>query len=164
MQQRRLRTSTRAFSRAHSRKVPPSLRWMKSVSAGGGRTRPWSRKSWKPDPRARAGRSAHDFSHRLAPLAAYPGLLRRWSREGEFHELLDELESAAMRIAGINQQLLAIGRRGHYEREPVDANTVLREALRLFWLFWTGGLFVGVVLLFIEADIAPCSERPRTLL
>ncbi len=70
-----------------------------------------------------AGQIAHDFNNLLAPLMAYPALIRDDIKKGEqVGELLDDMEAAARKIAEINQQLLALGRRGHYAMEPLDLN------------------------------------------
>ncbi len=76
-----------------------------------------------------AGQIAHDFNNLLAPLAGYPALMRKWSADPDFQRLCDELEDSALRIAEINQQLLTLGRRGDYRRDPVDIGAVLRETL-----------------------------------
>jgi CheY-like chemotaxis protein len=39
--------------------------------------------------------------------------------------MVDEMESAALKIADINQQLLALGRRGHYSMEDVHVNELI---------------------------------------
>ena len=77
-----------------------------------------------------AGQIAHDFNNLLAPLTAYPQLLRA-SFEEDSREagMLETMQSAAKRIADINQQLLALGRRGHYDLKPIDLNVIVREAL-----------------------------------
>ncbi|MFQ5639975.1 MAG: PAS domain S-box protein [bacterium] len=75
-----------------------------------------------------AGQIAHDFNNLLGPLAAYPMLLREELPED--HPVLgmvDEMESAANKIATINQQLLALGRRGHYSMEPIDLNDLVQK-------------------------------------
>ncbi|MFQ5674648.1 MAG: response regulator, partial [bacterium] len=75
-----------------------------------------------------AGQISHDFNNLLGPLAAYPALIR-----DEIHgphsalEMLEEMESAAKKIAQINQQLLALGRRGHYKMEPIDLNALIEN-------------------------------------
>lgn len=77
-----------------------------------------------------AGQIAHDFNNLLGPLAAYPALLREnLSNNKEVHEMLDEMESAANKIAEINQQLLSMGRRGHYAMEPMHLNDLIDRVL-----------------------------------
>ena len=77
-----------------------------------------------------AGQIAHDFNNLLGPLAAYPSLIR--SDLGRNHpalELIDEIEAAANKIAEINQQLLALGRRGHYQMATIDLNDTVENVL-----------------------------------
>jgi len=77
-----------------------------------------------------AGQIAHDFNNLLGPLAAYPKLIRDdLPPDLPVVEMVDEMESAATKIAEINQQLLSLGRRGHYQTEPVDLNTVIESVL-----------------------------------
>ncbi len=76
-----------------------------------------------------AGQVAHDFNNLLGPLTAYPDLIRDLLEPGHpAHELMDAIESAAQQMAAINQQLLTLGRRGHYEQTVVDLNEIVREA------------------------------------
>lgn len=77
-----------------------------------------------------AGQIAHDFNNLLSPLAAYPGLIREELPDNkDIHEMLAEIETAAQKLAEINQQLLALGRRGHYTMEPVDLNELFHQIL-----------------------------------
>ncbi|MFQ5674398.1 MAG: PAS domain S-box protein [bacterium] len=75
-----------------------------------------------------AGQIAHDFNNLLAPLTAYPTLIREGLAAGQdIIEFIDEMESAAVKIAEINQQLLALGRRGHYTTELIDLNELIQS-------------------------------------
>lgn len=77
-----------------------------------------------------AGQIAHDFNNLLGPLAAYPSLIRAdLPADHPALELVDEIESAAKKIAEINQQLLALGRRGHYQMELIDLNDTVERVL-----------------------------------
>lgn len=77
-----------------------------------------------------AGQIAHDFNNLLAPLTAYPTLIREDLPKGHSAlELVDDIEAAANKIAEINQQLLALGRRGHYSMEVLDLNDLLQTIL-----------------------------------
>lgn len=77
-----------------------------------------------------AGQIAHDFNNLLAPLVAYPALIRADLKgEPAIIDLIDDMESAAKKIAEINQQLLALGRRGHYTREPINLNDLIDRVL-----------------------------------
>jgi PAS domain S-box-containing protein len=77
-----------------------------------------------------AGQIAHDFNNLLAPLTAYPTLIREDLRLGQpIADMIDEMETAANQIAEINQQLLALGRRGHYSMAPVNLNELVKRVL-----------------------------------
>lgn len=77
-----------------------------------------------------AGQVAHDFNNLLAPLMAYPDFIRDELPPGNRAEkFLTAIENAARQIAEINQQLLTLGRRGHYNQEPMNLNTIVREVL-----------------------------------
>jgi len=77
-----------------------------------------------------AGQIAHDFNNLLSPLAGYPGLIRAELPPGHpVLEMVEEMEFAANKIAEINQQLLALGRRGHYLMEPIDLNDLLQKVV-----------------------------------
>jgi len=77
-----------------------------------------------------AGQIAHDFNNLLAPLTAYPTLIREeLPDKHNVIELLDEMESAAEKISEINQQLLALGRRGHYSMELIDLNELIKRVI-----------------------------------
>ncbi len=77
-----------------------------------------------------AGQIAHDFNNLLSPLAAYPALIREELPPGHpVLELIEEMEFTANKIAEINQQLLALGRRWHYITEPIDLNDLVQKVL-----------------------------------
>ncbi|RMF66687.1 MAG: PAS domain S-box protein, partial [Calditrichaeota bacterium] len=77
-----------------------------------------------------AGQIAHDFNNLLSPLAAYPALLREdLPDDHPALEMLNEMEDAANKIAEINQQLLALGRRGHYTMDHVDLNALIHRVV-----------------------------------
>ncbi|MDH3890841.1 MAG: PAS domain S-box protein [candidate division Zixibacteria bacterium] len=78
-----------------------------------------------------AGQVAHDFNNLLAPLMAYPEFIRE--ELGTDHsalKYLDDIENASRQIADINQQLLTLGRRGHYNQEVMNLNDVVSQAVR----------------------------------
>lgn len=81
-----------------------------------------------------AGQIAHDFNNLLSPLMAYPDLMRMEfsDKDHPVMPLLDQMQSAAIQMAEINQQLLTLGRRGHYTLEAVHLNTVIQELLESF--------------------------------
>jgi len=75
-----------------------------------------------------AGQIAHDFNNLLGPLAAYPALIRDDINQGlDVSDMLDEMEMAATKISDINQQLLTLGRRGHYNMTSIDVNNLIEK-------------------------------------
>ncbi|MFQ5676695.1 MAG: PAS domain S-box protein, partial [bacterium] len=77
-----------------------------------------------------AGQIAHDFNNLLSPLTAYPTLIKEeLPLQHHVFDMLDEMEDSAQKIAEINQQLLALGRRGHYTMEPVDLNDLVHKVV-----------------------------------
>ncbi len=77
-----------------------------------------------------AGQVAHDFNNLLGPLMAYPMFIREQLPPNHAAiEFLDEIEQAATRIADINQQLLTLGRRGHYTMEPLNVNGLIEQVI-----------------------------------
>jgi len=77
-----------------------------------------------------AGQVAHDFNNLLAPMMAYPEFIRdELPRNHPTLQYLDQIERAAKKIADINQDLLAMGRRGHYNQEVLNLNTIVQQAL-----------------------------------
>jgi len=78
-----------------------------------------------------AGQVAHDFNNLLGPLIAYPEIIREELPDDHpAIPFLVDLEEAAQQIAEINQQLLTLGRRGHYNQDVFDLNDVVKQALR----------------------------------
>ena len=76
-----------------------------------------------------AGQVAHDFNNLLAPMIAYPGLARdELPHDHKVLAFLDDIESAARKMADVNQDLLTMGRRGHYSPKVLDLNEVVRPA------------------------------------
>lgn len=78
-----------------------------------------------------AGQVAHDFNNLLAPLMAYPEFIKEELPENNpAYGYLDQIEKAAQQIADINQQLLTLGRRGHYNQNVINLNTIVKQALK----------------------------------
>jgi two-component system cell cycle sensor histidine kinase/response regulator CckA len=78
-----------------------------------------------------AGQVAHDLNNLLAPLVAYPELIRdELPPDHEVLAYLDDIEDAAKKIADINQDLLTMGRRGHYNQEVLDLNRIVNRAVQ----------------------------------
>lgn len=77
-----------------------------------------------------AGQVAHDFNNLLAPIVAYPEFIRDGCDDDpEIKMYLDSMEKAAQKIAEINQDLLTLGRRGHYNLDVLNINTIVRQAI-----------------------------------
>ena len=78
-----------------------------------------------------AGQVAHDFNNMLAPMMAYPEFLHAQLPEGDpGHFYLDAIESSAQKIADLNQQLLTMSRRGHYNQVVLSLNDVIEQVLQ----------------------------------
>ncbi len=77
-----------------------------------------------------AGQVAHDLNNLLGPLVAYPELIKSVLPAGHpVAEYVNRMEMAAGQIAEINQQLLTLGRRGHYNTKPLNVNSVIARVL-----------------------------------
>lgn len=77
-----------------------------------------------------AGQVAHDFNNLLGPLTAFPELIKNMLPPGHpALDLIDLIENSAHQMAEINQQLLTLGRRGHYSQESLDLNQSVRDCL-----------------------------------
>jgi len=77
-----------------------------------------------------AGQVAHDFNNLLGPLFAFPKFIRESLPEGNTAiKYLDHMERAAEQMAEINQQLLTLGRRGHYNQLPLNLNEIVKQTL-----------------------------------
>ncbi|MEE9554280.1 MAG: PAS domain S-box protein [candidate division Zixibacteria bacterium] len=78
-----------------------------------------------------AGQVAHDFNNLLAPIMAYPDLIRdELPHDHNARAFLDDIEGAANKIADINQDLMTMGRRGHYNQEVLDLNRIVLHAVK----------------------------------
>ena len=78
-----------------------------------------------------AAQVAHDFNNLLSPLLAYPTILREYVSENrDALTMLSDIQSAASRIADINNDLLSLGRRETKGMEPVDIKSLIEETLR----------------------------------
>ncbi|RKX22879.1 MAG: hypothetical protein DRP35_00845 [Candidatus Zixiibacteriota bacterium] len=77
-----------------------------------------------------AGQVAHDFNNLLAPLMAYPEIIRdELPKNHSTLKYLDQIEQASHKIAEINQDLLTMGRRGHYNQNVLNLNTIIQNSL-----------------------------------
>jgi len=78
-----------------------------------------------------AGQVAHDFNNLLTPIIVYPDFIREGlPPDSPLKEYIDKIEYAANNMADINQDLLTMGRRAHYNRELIDINQVVQRAAR----------------------------------
>jgi len=78
-----------------------------------------------------AGQVAHDFNNLLGPLTAYPELIRDELPDNHpALEYVDYMEMAAHQMSEINQQLLTLGRRGHYNQEIININDIIKKAVQ----------------------------------
>lgn len=78
-----------------------------------------------------AGQVAHDFNNLMAPITAYPEIIRDELPENHpALEYIDQIEKAAKKIADINQQLLTLSRRGHYNQEVLNLNTIVEQSVK----------------------------------
>lgn len=77
-----------------------------------------------------AGQVAHDLNNLLAPIMAYPDMIRdEIDAENPAHGYLDAIETSAKKITDINQDLLTMGRRGHYNLETLNLNRIVNSVL-----------------------------------
>lgn len=78
-----------------------------------------------------AGQVAHDFNNLLAPLMAYPEIIKEeLSEDHPVLQYIDEIERSAEQITEINQQLLTLGRRGHYSLESLSLNDIVTNVIK----------------------------------
>ncbi|PKK83087.1 MAG: hypothetical protein CVT49_10260 [candidate division Zixibacteria bacterium HGW-Zixibacteria-1] len=77
-----------------------------------------------------AGQVAHDFNNLLGPLVAFPELIKdELPENSRVIKYLNAMENSAQKIADINQQLLTLGRRAHYELTPLALNDIVKDVL-----------------------------------
>lgn len=77
-----------------------------------------------------AAQVAHDFNNLLGPLVAYPEIIQKHlPKDSPARDLLQDIEKAATLMAEINQQLLTLGRRGHYNLEVININEIILQSL-----------------------------------
>ncbi|MGI5835570.1 MAG: histidine kinase N-terminal 7TM domain-containing protein [Chloroflexota bacterium] len=77
-----------------------------------------------------AGQVAHDFNNLLAPLIAYPDLIK--AQLPESHPAVpfcDAMQEAADRMVAINEDMMALGRRGHFDQQVVNLNQLVKDAV-----------------------------------
>ncbi len=80
-----------------------------------------------------AGQIAHDLNNLLVPLLIYPDIVKKsLDPEGQAYKDLETMQAMAQQIADINQDLMAVARRGKTKTEPVDVNAVIAELASFF--------------------------------
>jgi CheY-like chemotaxis protein len=73
---------------------------------------------------------AHDFNNLLAPLVGYPELIKsRLPADHPAQQFCDAMVDAASKMASINEDLLALGRRGSFDQVPMELNRLVHRAL-----------------------------------
>ncbi len=78
-----------------------------------------------------AGQVAHDFNNIMAPIIAYPEFIRdELSVDHQVLPYIDAIEDAAKKMVEINQDLLTMGRRGHYNQRVFNLNTIVSQAVK----------------------------------
>jgi PAS domain S-box-containing protein len=81
-----------------------------------------------------AAQVAHDFNNLLGPLVAYPEIIKAEIPDASsMAPLLDDMEKAATMMADINQQLLTLGRRGHFTMEILGLNELIQRAIGSYY-------------------------------
>jgi len=79
-----------------------------------------------------AGGIAHDFNNILGAILGYSELaLAQASQEPKLISYLEEVLTAGNRAKELVKQILAFSRRSDHEREAVDMNVIVQEALRM---------------------------------
>ncbi|HEX2988417.1 MAG TPA: PAS domain-containing protein [Chloroflexota bacterium] len=77
-----------------------------------------------------AAQVAHDFNNLLGPLVAYPEMIMlKLPPDHPGVTMCEHMLSAAQQMADINQDMMALGRRGVLEAGPVDLNRVVYESV-----------------------------------
>jgi PAS domain S-box-containing protein len=79
-----------------------------------------------------AGGIAHDFNNILGAILGYSELaMTQFSQDQRLKSYLEEVVTAGNRAKELVKQILAFSRRSDQEREAVDLNVIVREALKL---------------------------------
>ncbi len=80
-----------------------------------------------------AGQIAHDFNNLLSPLVAYPELIKRkLPPEHPVIPYIETIEYSARQISDINQDLLTLGRRGHFTVKALELAKVCEKLIDQF--------------------------------
>jgi len=77
-----------------------------------------------------AGGVAHDLNNMLGPMVGYPELLLlKLPEDSPLRKDVIRIGTAASEAANVIQDLLTLARRGRYEMEPVNINTIVNSYL-----------------------------------
>jgi PAS domain S-box-containing protein len=80
-----------------------------------------------------AGQIAHDFNNLLVPLLIYPELIKKsLNRESQEYKDLETMQATAQQIADINQDLLALSKRGNVKDHVMDLHVAVSNHLDAF--------------------------------
>lgn len=73
-----------------------------------------------------ASQVAHDLTNMLAPIVAYADIIKTRLPEGDpGQQYCDTIMDSIERVADVTQDMLALGRRGVLQQEPVDLNQLV---------------------------------------
>jgi two-component system, cell cycle sensor histidine kinase and response regulator CckA len=77
-----------------------------------------------------AGQIAHDFNNLLVPLLVYPEMIKqKVERNSQIYNDLETIENTARQIADINQDLMALARRGKGQEQTLDVHASVQETV-----------------------------------
>ncbi|MBI2952754.1 MAG: response regulator [Chloroflexi bacterium] len=91
---------------------------------------------------------AHDFNNLLSPLAAYPQLIKKHlSADHPAIRYCDTMLKAAQQMSAITDDLMALGRRGHFNQEITVLNPIVEQSI--------AQMPAQPTTLTVETDLAP---------
>lgn len=106
-----------------------------------------------------AAQVAHDFNNLLGPIIAYPDLTRmRLPADHPACQYCDAMQSAAERMADINEDLMALGRRGLLDERPMDLNDLVEQAVQQI-----DGKETPKIVLHLDPELMAVSGSPAQL-
>ena len=102
-----------------------------------------------------AGGVAHDFNNMLSVILGHTEMaLSRLEEAGELYESLDTIRQAALRSAGLTQQLLAFSRQQVVSPRHLDLRNLVRDFEKML-----ERVIGDDITLCIDLNDAPCSVR-----
>ncbi|MBN2704449.1 MAG: response regulator [Pontiellaceae bacterium] len=78
-----------------------------------------------------AGGIAHDFNNQLTGILGYAEILNDSLTDPSLLDFSIGIKKAALRSAGLIAQLLAFGRKGKYQDQPLDADEVITDTIKI---------------------------------